>query len=80
MHSTPLGELAKLMIKSLAYEPATLEDLIKREFIQKSHNAMDERFAWSLLQSLSDYWYEDKNGLFHVYASKKNKVLSDSFA
>jgi hypothetical protein len=51
-----------------------------KEFIQKNHCGMDERFAWGLLNARSEYWYEDKNGVFHIYASKKKEVLSDTFA
>lgn len=73
-----LNEMSQDMLCSIAVIPCTLEDLIERDFLKKL-GGVDQRFAWSLLNMNSKYWYEDKNDILRIHKKYRDDIKEHIF-
>lgn len=73
-----LKEMSQDILCSIAIIPCDLEELIERDFLKKL-GGVDQHFAWSLLNMHSKYWYEDKNGVFHIHKKYRDDVKEHVF-
>lgn len=73
-----ISVLAKEVLCSIAIIPCNLEELIERDFL-KRRGGVDQYTACTLLNMNQKYWFEDKNGIFHIYKKYRDDVKEHIF-
>ena len=73
-----LTDITKDILCSIAIIPCTLQELMEREFL-KSNGGFDEYYTYMFLNAEwgRKYWYEDRNGVFHIYAKALKNIYSN---